>query len=90
MDKKMALILMTVLVAVLAIQLKGLSKNQVREKFRCALRRRRTSAQTKRSTTTVAPTTTTDFPELYKLDQLCSGSNQPDILYPAFSIQSKH
>ena len=88
----MTLILVTILVAVLAIQLKGLSINQVREKFRCALRRRRTAAQITRSTTTttVAPTTTTDFPELYKLKQECTGRDQPDVLYPAFTIQSKN
>jgi hypothetical protein len=97
LNKKRLLTMLAILVAVLAIQLKGLSINKVREKFRCALNRRRVtlSMPTSRrdattvnltSTTTGVPTTTA---VLYILSQSCNGGIQAPNLYPAFTIQCK-
>ena len=100
LNKKRLFTMLAILVAVLAIQLKGLSINQVKEKFRCALSRRRvtlsmsTSQRNATTTTNLTTTSTTDGSTtttgvLYRLTRSCNGGIEAPNLYPAFTIQCK-
>ena len=86
MIQKKTIVLAVVLIAIVIIQLNdGLTRKEVRERFRCALRKRRSTNNgritTRRATTvttditTLTSTLTTIFDGPLKIEQACNKGN---------------